>query len=349
MRRILSLALAALTLTFNLPLAAQAAVSVKIKNLATLGGVRDNQLIGYGLVTGLNGTGDGTRARFTLQSISNMLQRFKVTIDPSQIRVNNVASVLVTASLPPYAREGSKLDVHISSIGDAESLEGGILLMTPLFGPDGKMYAAAQGPVTTGGRNQRGGGSQVKNHTLTALLPNGGIVERALPSQFNPDGSIQLLLAAPDFITASRVVATINLQFSQDIARAVDPQTIDVAIPPQFQTDPVTFIAVVEDLAVEPETPARIVINERTGTIVMGEAVRIGKVAVSHGNLSVSVKDKTNPAVMAAERVVSFADAPTVDDVVKALNAVGAQPRDIISILEAFRASGALYAELVLM
>lgn len=328
------------------------AVAVRVKDLARVDGIRNNQLTGYGLVTGLEGTGDGTRSLFTLQSIANMLQRFGVSISPSSIRVDNVAAVLVTVTLPPYARPGDRLDVQVSSIGDAENLQGGILLQTPLMGADGKVYAAAQGNLSIGGFNPKTGGARfTRNHPMIATVPQGAIIEREVTSELAiQDGGIRLLLHAPDFITASRLMATINQTFSSPLAQAQDPQAVFVKLPEKFVSDPVTFLAVLQDLEVEPDLPARIVVNERTGTIIMGENVRISRVAVSHGNISVNVKDPTNPDNPPLnEKVVNVSDGAAVSDIVKALNALGATPRDIISILQAIRSAGALFAEIVLI
>lgn len=353
MKKILCLFLSAAVL-FTAPAISWAAVAVRVKDLTRVDGVRNNQLMGYGLVTGLEGTGDGTRSLFTLQSIANMLQRFGVAINPSSIRVNNVAAVLVTVTLPPYVRSGDRLDVEVSSIGDAQNLQGGVLLQTPMMGADGKVYAAAQGNLTIGGFNPKtGGGAQriQRNHPMVATVPNGAIVEKDVTSEINvKDGGIRLLLNAPDFVTASRLTATINQTFSSPIAQAQDPQAVFIKLPEKFVNDPVTFLAVLQDLEIEPDLPARIVVNERTGTIIMGENVRVSKVAVSHGNLSVNVKDQQNPdAPVNNEKVVNLQDGVSVNDIVKALNALGATPRDIISILQAMRSAGALFAEIVLI
>lgn len=331
---------------------AWSAVAVRVKDLSRVDGIRNNQLMGYGLVTGLEGTGDGTRSLFTLQSIANMLQRFGVSISPSSIRVDNVAAVLVTVTLPPYVRPGDRLDVQVSSIGDAENLQGGVLLQTPLMGADGKVYAAAQGSLSIGGFNPKtGGGKVTRNHPMIAMVPNGAIIEKEVSSEIAiQDGGIRLLLHAPDFVTASRLTATINQSFSAPLAKALDPQAVWVKLPDNFVNDPVTFLAVLQDLEIEPDLPARIVINERTGTVIMGENVRVARVAVSHGNISVSVKDPNAPdAPAASDKVVTMADGASVNDIVKALNNLGATPRDVISILQAMRSAGALYAEIVLI
>lgn len=351
MKKLCCLILAASMLVMT-PLPTWAAVAVRVKDLTRVDGIRNNQLMGYGLVTGLEGTGDGTRSLFTLQSIANMLQRFGVTISPSSIRVDNVAAVLVTVTLPPYARPGDRLDVEVSSIGDAENLQGGVLLQTPLLGGDGKIYAVAQGNLTIGGFNPKTGGSRItRNHPMAATVPNGAIIEKEVSSEITiRDGGVKLLLNAPDFVTASRLTATINRSFSAPLAKAEDPQAVSVKLPENFLNDPVTFLAILQDLEVEPDMPARIVINERTGTVIMGENVRLSKVAVSHGNISVNIKDAQNPdAPPSNEKVVSMQDGASVSDVVKALNALGATPRDIISILQAIKSAGALFAEIVLI
>ncbi|MBI4180112.1 flagellar basal body P-ring protein FlgI [bacterium] len=341
---------AALLLTCPIP--GSGSVAVRVKDLARVDGIRNNQLMGYGLVTGLEGTGDGTRSLFTLQSIANMLQRFGVTISPTSIRVDNVAAVLVTVTLPPYVRPGDRLDVQVSSIGDAANLQGGVLLQTPLMGADGKVYAVAQGGLSIGGFNPKTGGARVqRNHPVLANVPNGAIVEKEVASEIAiKDNGIRLLLNAPDFVTAARLTATINRSFSAPLAKADDPQAVSVKLPDKFLEDPVTFLAILQDLEVEPDQPARIVINERTGTVIMGENVRIAKVAVAHGNISVNIQDPANPdAAPKAEKIVNVPDGASVSDVVSALNALGATPRDIISILQAMRTAGALFAEIVLI
>lgn len=341
-----------MSMLLSTPLSGYGAVAVRVKDLARVDGVRNNQIMGYGLVTGLEGTGDGTRSLFTLQSIANMLQRFGVAISPSSIRVDNVAAVLVTVTLPPYARPGDRMDVQVSSIGDAESLQGGVLLQTPLMGADGKVYAVAQGPVTIGGMNPKTGGSRVqRNHPMIAIVPGGAIIEKEVASEITMhEGAIRLLLNAPDFVTASRLTATINHSFAAPLAHAQDPQAVVVQLPEKFANDPVTFMAVVQDLEIEPDLPARIVINERTGTVIMGENVRVARIAVSHGNITVNIKDpKNQDAPPSTDHVVNMADGVSVNDVVKSLNVLGATPRDIISILQAMKSAGALYAEIVLI
>ncbi|OGH60455.1 MAG: hypothetical protein A3G34_10155 [Candidatus Lindowbacteria bacterium RIFCSPLOWO2_12_FULL_62_27] len=335
-----------------MPVPVHSSVAVRVKDLTRVDGVRNNQLTGYGLVTGLEGTGDGTRSLFTLQSIANMLQRFGVSIAPTSIRVDNVAAVLVTVTLPPYARPGDRLDVQVSSIGDAENLQGGVLLQTPLVGADGKVYAVAQGNLSIGGFNPKTGGARMsRNHPMVATVPQGAIIEKEVASDINvQNGGVRLLLHAPDFITASRLSATINQTFSEPLAQAMDPQAVFIKMPEKYVGDPVTFLAILQDLQVEPDLPARIVVNERTGTIIMGENVRVSKVSVSHGNISVNVKDPANPdGPPIGEKVLNMADGVSVNDIVKALNALGVTPRDVISILQAMRSAGALYAEIVLI
>lgn len=260
--------------------------------------------------------------------------------------------MLVTVTLPPYVRPGDRLDVQVSSIGDAANLQGGVLLQTPLMGADGKVYAVAQGGLSIGGFNPKTGGARVqRNHPVLANVPNGAIVEKEVASEIAiKDNGIRLLLNAPDFVTAARLTATINRSFSAPLAKADDPQAVSVKLPDKFLEDPVTFLAILQDLEVEPDQPARIVINERTGTVIMGENVRIAKVAVAHGNISVNIQDPANPdAAPKAEKIVNVPDGASVSDVVSALNALGATPRDIISILQAMRTAGALFAEIVLI
>ena len=353
MKKILCLGLSLIILA-SAPVPVHAAVAVRVKDLVRVDGIRNNQLIGYGLVTGLEGTGDGTRSLFTLQSIANMLQRFGVSISPGSIRVNNVAAVLITATLPPFVRSGDQMDIEVSSIGDAASLQGGVLLQTPLMGADGKVYAVAQGNISIGGFNpkQGGAGRVTRNHPVSALVPKGAIIERDVVSEMPiQNGGIRLLLNAADFITASRLVATVNEAFAAQLAQALDPQAVFVKLPEKFVNDPVTFLAILQDLEVEPDMPARIVINERTGTVIMGENVRVAHVGVSHGNLTVNVTEQQNSGATSNpnDRVANIPDGASVSDVVKALNNLGATPRDIISILQAMKSAGALFADIVLI
>lgn len=345
--------------------------TTRIKDIARFAGVRDNQLLGIGLVIGLEGTGDGRSSQANVQMVANMLERFGITVDRDSLRLRNVAAVTVTADLPAFVRPGDRIDVTVSSLGDARSLQGGFLLQTPLQAADGRVYAVAQGPVSIGGFNVRArGGSQVQsNHSVVGQVPGGAIVEQSVPTTIVEGDSLTLVLTRPDFTTASRIARAINEAFTPDTAVALDRSAVHVKIPSAFEGYEVEFAASIEELTVTPDAVARIVINERTGTVVMGHAVRIGTVAVAHGALKVSIetepvfavlpaeKEDEQPIPVVAERTtVQASDAGTemvllesgnrVEDVVRALNAIGASPRDIIAILQAIDAAGALYGEL---
>jgi flagellar P-ring protein precursor FlgI len=344
------------------------AASVRVKDIAAAKGVRGNQLIGYGLVVGLNGTGDRQGTEFTVQSLSSMLTRLGIGVNADDISVKNVAAVMVTAVLPPFARTGTRLDATISSAGDAKSLEGGTLLLTPLYGADGEVYSLAQGPLSVGGFSAGGGaGSSVqKNHPTVGRLANGATVERELPYALAGKESFELALSRADFTTARRMADAINERLGLTVARAPDPATVQVRIPPEFAGDEVVFMASIEEIEIDPDHVARVVVNERTGTIVMGAKVRLERVAVAHGNLSVTISAEndvsqpapfslgetvgvTNETITATEEeaALTVVDAPvTIDQLVRGLNALGVTPRDLIAILQAIKAAGALSADL---
>ncbi|HEX6972390.1 MAG TPA: flagellar basal body P-ring protein FlgI [Limnochordia bacterium] len=343
---------------------------VRIKDIARFLEVRSNQLVGLGLVVGLDGTGDGSRGAANVQMVANMLRRFGVVVDPEQLRLRNAAAVTVTAELPPFARPGDRIDVTVSSFGDARSLQGGLLLQTPLQAADGEVYAVAQGPISIGGYNVRAGGSRLQeNHPLTARIVDGAIVERQVPFDVAPDGELTLVLSEPDFTTASRVSEVINRTFVAGTARALDPAAIRIEMPPAFASDPVRFMAAIEELPVVPDAVARVVVNERTGTVALGGDVRIATVAVAHGNLRVRVEPEIAvsqpPFGSEGETVVTRTDRLGADEeaarfmvlpagtsvaqLVEALNTIGATPRDVVAILQAVKAAGALYGELVLI
>ena len=345
--------------------------AVRVKDLASVKGVRENQVIGYGLVVGLNGTGDREGTEFTVRSLSSLLAKLGIGVDPEEIQVRNVAAVMVTAMLPPFARNGSRIDALVSSMGDAKSLEGGTLLMTPLFGTDGEVYAIGQGPLSVGGFSAGGGGSNVqKNHPTVGRIVGGVTIERELPFRIDERDVFELALAAPDFTTALRTAAAINDRFGGPVAEAVDSGTILLVVPPEYTTRAVTFMAVVESVEVSPDARARVVLNERTGTVVMGADVRIATVAVSHGSLSVTIsanREASQPApfsltgetevvtnvdveAVEEEAALSVLGGPvTIAELVRGLNAMGVTPRDLIAILQAIKASGAMSAELDLL
>lgn len=354
----------------NEPVGAHAPV-VRVKDIARIDSVRDNQLTGLGLVVGLEGTGDGRGAQANVQMVANMLEHFGITVSPSDLRLRNVAAVMVTATLPAFVRPGDPIDVTVSSIGDARSLQGGFLLQTPLQAANGEVYAVAQGAVSIGGFNVRasGGASIQSNHATVGRIPSGAIVEQSVPIELGRDGTLTWVLQNPDFTTATRVAEAINERFDGDLAIAVDQRAINVRIPAPLSHNPTPFIAMVEELEVVPDRSAQIVINERTGTVVFGHDVRISTVAVSHGNLTVRIEprvDVVQPLPRSeGETVISRTGQIDVDtseghlmvlesgtnvhDVVQALNAVGANPREVIAILQAIKEAGALYGELVVM
>lgn len=341
--------------------------ATRIKDLAGIEGVRDNQLIGYGLVVGVAGKGDTQQTVFSPQSLANMLERMGVSVPGGTIRVKDTASVMVTATLPPFAQPGTRLDVTAAAIGDATTLQGGILLLVPLKGPDGQVYAAAQGPLVLGGFSAGGAGtSHTVNHPTVGRVPGGAIVERPAPS-VAPKNVVHLQLRYADFTTASRIAAALNAKYGggSTPARAENSALVSVPIPKAFAGRPVDFIAGIEALTVESDQPARVVVNERTGTIVMGREVRVSPVAILHGNLTVEIQttmqvsqpppqsggktveeDKVGVEVKEqAARSVVLQPGATVEELVRALAAIGSTPRDVIAILQSLRAAGALDAE----
>lgn len=349
----------------------QFAQAVRIKDIAAFDGVRENQLIGYGLVVGLNGTGDSDQTKFPVQSLVNTLERMGITINRADITVKNVAAVMVTATLPPFAKQGNSLDVLVSSVGDSKSLAGGTLLMTPLKGADSQIYAVAQGGVLTNSFSYGGQAASVqKNHPTAGRVPGGALVERELPNVLAGRSQLRLNLHQPDFTTASRVAAVINNKFKMTVASLTDPGSVQLAIPDDYQGKTVEFVAALERLEVNPDVMARVVLNERTGTIVIGENVRISTVAVSHGNLTLYVKETprvSQPAPFSSTGDTKVVPRTTVKvtedrgslailqqganigDVVRALNALGVTPRDLIGIMQAIKAAGALNAELMVI
>lgn len=338
---------------------ASPALAARIKDLAAVKGVRDNQLVGYGIVVGLNGTGDGKNATFTTNGLANLMRNMGVKIDPQEIRVKNVASVIVTAKLPPFVKVGQTIDVTLSSVGDASSLQGGTLLATPLKGLDNQVYALAQGALSIGGFEVPGP-SQIglqKNHLTVARIPAGATVEQEVPVSFADKKSIAISLDSPDFTTINRMVNAINRALGGKYAAAKDGATVEVTVPPPFRTKEIALLATIENLEVTPDTLAKVVLDERTGTVVMGENVRLSALALSHGNLSLQITPKPpttppsppeKPMVSGenGQRLVRFAEGASLGDVVRALNAVGVAPRDLIAIFQTMKASGALQADL---
>jgi flagellar P-ring protein FlgI len=349
-----------------------AAAGVRIKELVDVQGVRDNELFGYGLVVGLDGSGDTERMLFTQQSIAGMLGRLGVRVDPQQVRARNVAAVMVTARLPAFTRPGAHLDVSLGSLGNARSLAGGILLITPLGAADGQVYAVAQGPVQVGGYDVSAAGARVGKNTPTAgRVPGGATVERSVTPSLS-GATLLLGLRRPDFTTASRVAAAVSTSLGGQGARALDAAAVEVTVPEAARADPVALLARLEALEVEADGVARVVVSERTGTVVAGERVRIRPVAVAHGGLRVSISSQPlvsqpnpsfseapNPAARTvvaraatteaseeARGAVALPATTTVQDLARALTSLGASARDLVSILQAMKAAGALDAEL---
>lgn len=343
------------------------AEAVRLKDIVEINGIRKNQLVGYGLVVGLDGSGDGTKAVFTIQSMAAMLEKMGVTVDQQDIQVKNVAAVMVTTTLQPFAKRGNRVDVLVSSIGDAKNLQGGTLLLTPLKGIDGNIYAVAQGPVNTGGFGAGGAASSVvKNFPTVGRVLSGAIIEREIPNDFSDREQLLFSLHNPDVNTATRVVDVINAQFGAAIARAEDAGTIAVRIPDAYLGNPVPLLASLSTLDVEPDNDAKVVINERTGTVVMGEQVRISTIAIAHGNLSIIVReniDVSQPLPFSdgqtvatpstqinvqedANQLMVVPQGVSIGEVVNALNALGVTPRDLIAIFQAIKAAGALQADL---
>lgn len=360
--------------------------SARVKDIATVGGVRDNQLIGFGLVVGLKNSGDRSRkSPFTAQTLIAMLERLGTTIDVRQLadprigtndvrnlrdlRIENVAAAMVTADLPPFARTGSRIDVVVSSLGDAKSLQGGTLLLSPLKAANGEVYATAQGPISVGGAYLEGtrGTTVQKNHPTVARIVGGALVEKEVPLEFEKKKDIDLLLHQPDFTTNNRMVTAINARFGENTAAAKDSGTIKLKVPPDFQNKIVEFVASVEALDVQIDGPAKVILDERTGTIVIGENVQLSPVAVSHGELMVRIEEKpevSQPEPLSQGETVKTAQVTTrvqekpgtglfeikktatISELVRALNAVGVSPRDLIAIFQSLKAAGALQAEL---
>ena len=345
--------------------------AARLKDIADIEGVRGNQLVGYGVVVGLQGTGDKQGAVFTGQSMANMLERMGIRVPSSSLtKLANVAGVVVTADLPPFARNGTKIDVTLSSIGDASSLQGGVLVMTPLTAADGETYAVAQGPVSLGGFIVEGGGNVAqKNHPTVARISNGATIEKSIPFDLFSNGTVRIVLRDPDFTTITRVQAAVNEFLNRSVARATDSASVIVPLDGKYANAPVHLIAKLEDIEIAPDTPARVVLNERTGTIIMGENVRVSTVALAHGSLNITIKSEDqvsqpNPLAPGETEIVNnqevevgeeFGRVSVVEgtvslgNVVDALNGLGASPRDMIAIFQALQRAGALQAELVLM
>src|SRR6202451_3708986 len=371
MQRTLRAALAALVaLTYAVPPVPAAATS-RIKDLASIEGIRQNQLLGYGLVVGLNATGDTlNNTPFTKQSLQAMLERLGVNIRGQQIRTGNVAAVMVTADLPPFATQGTRIDVTASAMGDAQNLEGGTLLVTPLLGADGNVYAVAQGSVSIGGFQAQGAAASITRGVPTVgRIANGAIIEREIEFALNRLPNVRLALRNADFTTAKRIAAAVNDYLGAKCAEPIDPSTVQLSIPPEFKGNVVAFLTEIEQLQVEPDLAAKIIIDERSGIIVMGRDVRVATVAVAQGNLTVTISESRqvsqpnpqsrgrtvvtpNTRVGVSEDGKKFAvvkDGVSLQQLVDGLNGLGIGPRDLIGILQAIKAAGAIQADIEVM
>ncbi len=318
------------------------AATVRLKDIATFRGARDNQLFGIGLVVGLNGTGDTSKVNSTL--LANMISHFGVNIDPQQLKTKNAAIVMVLADIPAFYKEGMRLDVVVASLGDAKSLVGGYLVQTPLYGADGNVYAVAQGPVSMGGEDVKGSANLQKRYKVVGFIPGGAIVENEIPASIVDKDTVTILLNTPDITTAARAANAINVKFSTNIAKAIDPSTIKVKIPDAFKEDVITFLSLLEEIEVVPDVAAKVVVNEKTGTVVFGGNVKISDFTLSYGNFNITIKSgkiKTKEGENETEA--------TIGNLVAALKALGATPQDIIAILQVLHDAGVLHAQLVVM
>jgi flagellar P-ring protein FlgI len=350
------------------PLALQAS---RVKDMTVVEGGRDNQIVGYGLVVGLAGDGDSNAAA-TLRSVANLLQRYGLSLNPSDIKAKNVAAVMITADISAFLKPGAKIDVNVASMGDAKSLQGGVLLQTPLLGADGRVYAVAQGPIAiggfVGGSGGAGGATVQKNHPTVGSISNGGIIEREIPATFVRDNTLRLLLHNPDFTSAARMADAINARYA-DAAMPVDAATIKVKLPDEFVGRDVAFIAELGTVESTPDTLARIVINERTGTIVATSTVRLSQVAISHGALTITISSNVGVsqpgafspngqtvAVPSTKTDVNevkggftvLGEPPTIEKLAAALNALGVSTREMMAIFQTLKRAGALQADLVI-
>lgn len=345
---------------------AASAQTVRIKDIATVEGVRANQLVGYGLVVGLEGTGDSQQTKFTTRTLANLLESYGISVPADKLKVKNIASVMVTATLPPFARPGTTIDVSVSSLGDARTLQGGTLLQTPLQAANGEVYAVAQGQVSIGGFSAaRGGSSVAKNHATAGRIPGGALVERETKTDLAPQDSVSLVFNANDFTTISRATNAINEKLKGNYCTSTDSNSVTVSVPREYQGNIVGLIAELESAELSTDTAAKIVINERTGTVVIGGSARISPCAVSHGSLVVeitSVNEVSQPNALASGRTVTTEQSTVnvieqpghvvalsganIDELVRALNALSVTPRDLIAILQAIKEAGALHGQL---
>jgi flagellar P-ring protein FlgI len=324
-------------------LSAGFAEAARLKDISSIRGVRENQLVGYGIVVGLKGTGDG-KSEFTGKSLARMLDKLGVKLDKDQVESKNVAAVIITATLPAFAKAGNPMDVTVSSLGDASSLEGGTLLQSPLRAANEQIYAVAQGSIIVGGEG--------KNIFPTVgRVPNGGVVEKDVGADFSSRKMYRLTLHNPDFITAARTILTINKELGGQYATAKDAGSVDVVTPFSYEGRGVELLATIEAIEINPDAKARVIVNERTGTVIIGDRVKISKVAIAHGSLSVKVLGKDGKPSKDApdEKVMILDPGVNVGDLVGALNKLGVTPKDLISILQSIKAAGALHGELEIL
>ncbi|XXJ19276.1 flagellar basal body P-ring protein FlgI [Desulfovibrio caledoniensis] len=362
---VLAALFAALVLYLAFVLAPGEARAARLKDIASFSGVRTNELVGYGLVVGLAGTGDGTSSTFTMRSMSNMLEKMGVEADPDKLKPKNVAAVMVTAKMPVSAKPGSNLDITVSSLGDAKSLLGGVLLITPLKGLDGRVYAVGQGSLTIGGFTVGGQAADAqKNIPTVGRIPNGAVVERSVPFKFNNQDHMTVNLEVRDFGTTMQVVNKINASMGGQFAKAKDISTIDLELPDRFRGNMVPLMASLEDLDISPDGKAKVVVDEKTGTVVLGQDVRLSRVAVAHGNLQIVVSEtqqvsqpgpfsdgetvvtpQTDIQVQEQNNQLMLMEGATLQELVDGLNSIGATPRDLISIIRTLKAAGSLHAD----
>jgi flagellar P-ring protein precursor FlgI len=369
MKKKLALTLAAVTLAACVPSLALAQ-PVRLKDVARVQGVTANQLVGYGIVTGLSQTGDSTSAAFTSKTIQNVLQSFGLSVNSQDVRTRDVAAVIVTASLPPFAHSGDNTDVTVSAIGDSTSLQGGTLIMTELRAANNLVYATAQGPISVGGfsvSSSFGGPNSItQNHVTAGRIPQGAVIARDMITNIQQDqAGFSYVLTSPDYRTAARLATALNARFGGGTARANDAETIRVNLPPRYAGDPVNFLADAGDISLQADQVAKVVVNERTGTVVMGGDITLAPCAIAHGNLSITISTnnvvvpaapftggqppvQSNTQITASEgnrKLVYISGAATLAQVVRALNTIGVSPRDLIAIVQALRQAGSLQAD----
>jgi flagellar P-ring protein precursor FlgI len=323
-------------IAFLLAISLVFSINVRIKDFAKFRGARDNQLFGVGLVIGLNGSGDSGTLNSSL--LSNMLKNFGITMNPNDLKTKNVALVMVVADIPPFYKPGMRLDVEIASINDAKSLRNGILIQTPLYGADGNVYAVAQGPVSVGGEDVKGSANLQRRFAVVGYIPAGAIVEREIPFSIVDENSVTILLNRPDFTVAARTAVAINTKFGTNIAKAIDGASVKVTVPNVFKDDIISFLSLLEEIEVPMDTPAQVIINERTGTVVFGGDVTVSDFVLSYGNFVVTIENGQIGDKKA-----------TIGNLITALKSLGATPQDIIAIIQELYKAGVIFAQLKIM